>query len=44
MCEMLKYLFDGSYTLEVYRGLVAEGSSKRIEAIKQTVFVRQVTE
>lgn len=34
---MPKYLFHGSYTPEGYRGLVAEGGSKRIEAAKQAL-------
>lgn len=34
---MSKYLFYGSYTPEGYRGLIAEGGSKRIEAAKQAL-------
>ncbi|MDL1944830.1 GYD domain-containing protein [Chloroflexi bacterium CFX2] len=34
---MPKYLFHGSYTPEGWRGLLAEGGSKRIEAAKQAL-------
>jgi uncharacterized protein with GYD domain len=34
---MSKYLFYGSYTPEGYKGLLAEGGSKRIEAAKQAL-------
>lgn len=34
---MPKYLFYGSYTPEGYKGLIAEGGSKRIEAAKQAL-------
>ena len=34
---MPKYLFHGSYTPEGFRGLLAEGGSKRIEAAKQAL-------
>ncbi len=34
---MAKYLFHGTYTPEGYRGLLAEGGSKRIEAAKQAL-------
>ena len=34
---MPKYLFYGSYTPEGYKGLLAEGGSKRIEAAKQAL-------
>ena len=34
---MPKYLFHGSYTPEGYKGLLAEGGSRRIEAAKQAL-------
>ena len=34
---MPKYLFNGAYTPEGLRGLLAEGGSKRIEAAKQAL-------
>lgn len=34
---MPKYLFHGSYTPEGYKGLLAEGGTKRIEAAKQAL-------
>jgi len=34
---MQKYLFHGSYTPEGYKGLMAEGGSRRIEAAKQAL-------
>lgn len=34
---MPKYLFHGAYTPEGFKGLVAEGGSKRIEAAKQAL-------
>jgi len=34
---MPKYLFRGSYTPEGFKGLLAEGGSKRIEAAKQAL-------
>ena len=33
-CEMQKYLYYGSYTPQGYKGLIAEGGSKRNEAVK----------
>lgn len=34
---MQKYLFHGTYTPEGFRGLLAEGGSKRIEAAQQAL-------
>ena len=34
---MPKYLFHGSYTPEGFKGLLAEGGSKRVEAAKQAL-------
>ena len=34
---MQKYLFYGSYTPKGYRGLLAEGGTKRIEAAQQAL-------
>ena len=34
---MPKYLFHGAYTPEGFRGLLAEGGTKRIEAAKQAL-------
>jgi len=34
---MQKYLFHGSYTPEGFKGLMAEGGAKRIEAAKQAL-------
>ena len=34
---MPKYLFHGAYTPDGWRGLLAEGGSKRIEAAKQAL-------
>lgn len=34
---MPKYLFYGTYTPEGYKGLLAEGGSKRMEAAKQAL-------
>ena len=34
---MAKYLFHGTYTPEGYRGLLAEGGSRRIEAAKKAL-------
>jgi len=34
---MPKYLFYGAYTPEGFKGLLAEGGSKRIEAAKQAL-------
>ena len=34
---MQKYLFHGTYTPEGYRGLLAEGGTRRIEAARQAL-------
>lgn len=36
-CFMKKFLYYGSYTADGYKGLMAEGGSKRAEAVKQAL-------
>ena len=36
-CQMAKYLFQGSYTVEGLRGVLREGGTKRRETVNQSV-------